>query len=290
MWKFLSVRVNSTVKHPDVSAKFQQNDKERTMLEHLLTLGMLTLLQAVLGFDNLLYISLESRRAPQEKQAMVRTVGIILAMALRIALLFLLLKLVHYVQDPFFHPNIPGVIEAHVNLYALIVLVGGVFMIYTATKEILHIMNLEEVHGAEPKARSSVAKTIAMIALMNLVISFDSILSAMALTDVMWIMASAIVIGGVLMIVMADHVSAFIQKNRMYEVLGLFILFVVGIMLLTEGGHLAHLKLMGRPITPMTKTTFYFVISILILTDIVQTRYQKQLMAAKKALHQKPAI
>ena len=260
------------------------------MLEHLLTLGMLTLLQAVLGFDNLLYISLESRRAPQEKQAMVRTVGIILAMALRIALLFLLLKLVHYVQDPFFHPNIPGVIEAHVNLYALIVLVGGVFMIYTATKEILHIMNLEEVHGAEPKARSSVAKTIAMIALMNLVISFDSILSAMALTDVMWIMASAIVIGGVLMIVMADHVSAFIQKNRMYEVLGLFILFVVGIMLLTEGGHLAHLKLMGRPITPMTKTTFYFVISILILTDIVQTRYQKQLMAAKKALHQKPAI
>jgi predicted tellurium resistance membrane protein TerC len=260
------------------------------MLEHLLTLGMLTLLQAVLGFDNLLYISLESRRAPQEKQAMVRTVGIILAMVLRIVLLFLLLKLVHYVQDPFFHPNIPGVIEAHVNLYAVIVLVGGVFMIYTATKEILHIMNLEEVHGAEPKARSSVAKTIAMIALMNVVISFDSILSAMALTDVMWIMASAIVIGGVLMIVMADHVSAFIQKNRMYEVLGLFILFVVGIMLLTEGGHLAHLKLMGSPITPMTKTTFYFVISILILTDIVQTRYQKQLMAAKKALHRGSAV
>lgn len=259
------------------------------MLENLVTLGLLTLLQAVLGFDNLLYISLESRRAPQDKQAMVRAVGIILAMVLRIALLFLLLKLVNYVQDPFFHLNIPGVLEGHANIHALIVLIGGVFMIYTSTKEILHMMNLEEIHGGEPKARSSVAKTITMIALMNLVISFDSILSAMALTRVFWIMASAIVIGGVLMIVMAKHVSAFIQKNRMYEVLGLFILFVVGIMLLTEGGHRAHLEIFGRAVTPMTKTSFYFVISILVLTDVVQTRYQKQLMAAKQALHQRPA-
>ena len=260
------------------------------MLEHLLTLGMLTLLQAVLGFDNLLYISLESRRAPQDKQAMVRAVGIILAMVLRIVLLFLLLLLVKYVQEPFFHLNIPGVIEGHVSAHSLIVLVGGVFMIYASTKEILHMMNFEEVHGADPKARSSVAKTIGMIALMNLVISFDSILSAMALTRVFWVMASAIVIGGVLMIVMADHVSAFIQKNRMYEVLGLFILFIVGIMLLTEGGHLSHLQLFGNEITPMTKTTFYFVIFVLVLTDVVQTRYQKQLMEAKRSLHQGSAV
>ena len=63
----------------------------------------------------------------------------------------------------------------------------------------------------------------------------------------------------------------------MYEVLGLFILFVVGIMLLSEGGHLAHLDLLGHQITPMSKATFYFVIGVLILTDIVQTRYQKKL-------------
>ena len=68
----------------------------------------------------------------------------------------------------------------------------------------------------------------------------------------------------------------------MYEVLGLFILFIVGIMLVTEGGHLAHLKLFGNEITPMSKTTFYFVIAILVITDIVQGRYQKKLISEQK--------
>ncbi len=104
----------------------------------------------------------------------------------------------------------------------------------------------------------------------------------MALSDVFWVMALAIMISGVLMIWLADRVSEFLQKNRMYEVLGLFILFVVGIMLLSEGGHMAHLHLFNHPITPMSKATFYFVIGILILTDIVQTRYQKKIMKSKK--------
>ena len=81
------------------------------------------------------------------------------------------------------------------------------------------------------------------------------------------------------MIWLADRVSEFLKRNRMYEVLGLFILFVVGIMLLTEGGHLAELHLFNHEITPMSKATFYFVIGILVLTDIVQTRYQKKIMS-----------
>ena len=68
----------------------------------------------------------------------------------------------------------------------------------------------------------------------------------------------------------------------MYEVLGLFILFIVGIMLVTEGGHLAHLKLFGNPIEAMSKTTFYFIIGILILIDIVQGRYQKKLIEERQ--------
>ena len=117
---------------------------------------------------------------------------------------------------------------------------------------------------------------------MNLIFSFDSILSAMALSDVFWVMALAIMISGVLMIWLSDRVSEFLQKNRMYEVLGLFILFIVGIMLLSEGGHLAHLHLFGHQITPMSKATFYFVIGILVLIDIVQTRYQKKLMKSNR--------
>lgn len=85
------------------------------------------------------------------------------------------------------------------------------------------------------------------------------------------------------MIWLSDRVSVFLQKNRMYEVLGLFILLVVGIMLVTEGGHLAHLTLFGQPVMPMTKTTFYFVIGIMVMTDIVQARYRKKLVAQQEA-------
>ncbi|MEM7145234.1 MAG: tellurium resistance protein TerC [Verrucomicrobiota bacterium] len=252
------------------------------MIENLFTLAMLILLQAVLGFDNLLYISLESKRAPADKQSMVRKLGIGIAIFLRIALLFILFNVIQYFQDPILSFQLSGIVAAEFNIHSLIVLLGGVFIIYTAIKEIFHMMHIEE-HDASPRKPKSAANVITWIVLMNLVFSFDSILSAMALSDVFWVMATAIVISGILMIWLADHVSTFLQKNRMYEVLGLFILFVVGIMLLTEGGHLAHLTLFGNHITPMTKTTFYFVIAVLVLTDIVQSRYQKKLLAKKQA-------
>ncbi len=255
-------------------------------LDNLMTLGMLILLQAVLGFDNLLYISLESKRAPAEKQATVRRLGIALAIVLRIALLFLLMSVIQAFQNPWFAVH-TGAISGEFNLHSLVVLLGGVFIIYTATKEIYHMLGLEEL-GKEEKQSASVAKIIFWIVAMNLVFSFDSILSAMALTQVFWVMASAIVTGGLLMIFLADTVSEFLQKNRMYEVLGLFILFIVGIMLLSEGGHLAHLHLFGHEVTPMTKTTFYFVIVVLVLVDIVQSRYQKKLLKLKRAASATP--
>ncbi|MEZ5964130.1 MAG: TerC family protein [Planctomycetota bacterium] len=252
-------------------------------MSDLLTLGFLVLLQAVLGFDNLLYVSLESKRVPPERQQFVRRLGIGLAIVLRIALLFLVLHLVESFRAPVFGLHVEGFVEGEFNLHACIVLAGGAFILYTATKEILHMLRLESAGGPDAAAERSVPSTVFWIVLMNLVFSFDSILSAMALTKVFWIMATAVVISGALMMWLSDSVSRFLQRNRMYEVLGLFILFVVGIMLLTEGGHLAHLTLFGNEITPMTKTTFYFVIAILIVTDVVQTRYQRKLMASGQA-------
>ncbi len=242
---------------------------------------MLILLQAVLGFDNLLYISLESQKAPVDKQSYVRKLGIGVAIFLRIALLFALMHLVQYVKIDVFKISFEGVVEGHFNLHSLIVLGGGIFIIYTAMKEIWHMIGQEEHDKLEERAsKVSMSKLIAMIVLMNLVFSFDSILSAMALSDVFPVMATAIIIGGLLMIWLADRVSDFLKKNRMYEVLGLFILFVVGIMLLTEGGELAELNIMNNPIHHMNKTTFYFVIGIMVLTDVVQSRYQKKLSNA----------
>ena len=249
-------------------------------IENLLTLMMLILLQAVLGFDNLLYISLESQRVAPEKQASVRRLGIALAVILRLILLFALVKVIDYFQDPFFHLTWTGVAEGTFNVHAVIVLIGGAFILYTATKEIWHMLSLEdEMH--EKKEPQSYKKVLTMIVTMNFVFSFDSILSAMALTDSFIIMAIAILVSAGLMIWLSDHVAEFLQRNRMYEVLGLFILFIVGIMLLTEGGHLAHLKFFGFPITPMTKTTFYFVLVVLVIVEIVQSRYSRKLSRLK---------
>ncbi|AXT51446.1 tellurium resistance protein TerC [Aquimarina sp. BL5] len=257
-------------------------------LDSLFTLLMLVLLQAVLGFDNLLYISLESKKAPAEKQSFVRKMGVGLAIILRIVLLFVLMSLIQFFQDPFISLHDNSIIEFEFNVHSIIVLAGGVFIIYTAVKEIWHMMLLHEHEAAEKEnKKSSTNKIIFWIVIMNLVFSFDSILSAMALTSHMEyipqliLMSIAIVFGGVLMIVLADKVSDFLQKNRMYEVLGLFILFIVGIMLLSEGGHLAHLHLFENAITPMSKTTFYFVIIVLVIVDIVQGRYQKNLLLKK---------
>jgi len=257
------------------------------LVSNLITLGMLVMLQAVLGFDNLLYISLESRTAPVDKQAYVRKVGIGLAIIFRIALLFILLELISYFQTPWFHFDIEGIFHAELTGHSVIVLLGGGFIVYTAMKEIWHMISIEEHKGVDTKKPRSVNQAIFMIIVMNLVFSFDSILSAIALTDVKWVMASAIVIGSLLMIWLADRVTNFLEKNRMYEVLGLFVLFLVGIMLLTEGGHLAHMSFFDNEITQMSKTTFYFVLVVLVLVDVVQGRYQKKLVMEKEAAKQK---
>ena len=264
----------------------EQSDKENAdpgLIANLTTLGFLILLQAVLGFDNLLYISLESKHAPEEKRQFVRSWGIGIAIFLRIALLCFLVYLKDWFeQTSVWNPNWFA-LSASFNLHSLIVLAGGAFIIYTAMKEIWHMTRLEhDDHGGEKKPKS-INMIIFWIVVMNLVFSFDSILSAMALSEVFWVMAAAIVISGIMMVWLSDRVANFLAKNRMYEVLGLFVLFVVGIMLVSEGGHLAHLTLFGSEVSPMTKTTFYFVLAVLVLTDIVQSRYQKKLLAENKS-------
>lgn len=249
--------------------------------DNLLTLFMLILLQAVLGFDNLLYVAIESKRAPLESQRRVRQLGIGMAIVLRIILLFVVIQAIQLFQGSLFKVNLPGWFEGDFSGHALIVLFGGAFIIYTAIKEIMHMLTIHHIDGDGDAGTKSVFNVVVSIIFMNLVFSFDSILSAIALTDVFIIMATAIILTGILMIVLADKVAEFLKKNRMYEVLGLFILFIVGILLVSEGGHLAHIKLMDYPVEAMSKSTFYFVLIIVIAVDVVQSQYQKKLLAKK---------
>lgn len=250
-------------------------------LENLINLFLLVMLQAVLGFDNLLYIAIESKRVAPDKQAQVRKIGIALAVILRLVLLFVVMEVISAFQDTLFEIDWQGVATGSFNMHSLIVLFGGVFILYTAMKEILHMMALEEEGNTQPRQRSYYSALFWIVA-MNAIFSFDSILSALAFTDVFAVMATAIIIGGILMIWLSDEVAAFLQKNRMYEVVGLFVLFLVGIMLVSEGGHLSHLHFAGHAIEPMGKATFYFAITVVVLVNIVQSRYRKKLQQLKQ--------
>lgn len=266
-------------------------------LESLFTLLMLILLQAVLGFDNLLYIAIESNKVGNPKDAKkVRQWGIGLAVLFRIILLVVIVNLITALALPLFEIHIENFIEGEFTLQALVTLLGGAFIIYTAVKEIHHLLIVDHIEHSEGSGRRSVGQAIALIVMMNLVFSFDSILSAMAIANTkdvvdgvtvtnyqLPLMVIAIVLSGIAMILMADAVTEFLKKNRMYQVLGLFILFLVGVLLVTEGAHLAHLKLFGFTIDAMSKSTFYLVIAVLVVTDILSNRYQKRLWAQREA-------
>jgi predicted tellurium resistance membrane protein TerC len=152
---------------------------------------------------------------------------------------------------------------------------------YTALKEISHLLTIEHLEAGSERGSKPALRVVAMIVVMNLIFSFDSILSALAITKVFVVLATAVVISGLLMLFLADSVAAFIERNRKFEVLGLFILLIVGVVLLGEGGHEAHLRFFGYSVEPMAKTTFYFAIFVLVAVDVLQTRYQRKLAAMR---------
>ena len=254
-------------------------------IDNWFTLAMLIMLQAVLGFDNLLYISIESQRVPEERQQFVRRIGIALAIILRLVLMFVVLGLINQFKQPIFAVHLTNIFEAEFTFHALVSILGGGFIMYTATKEIMHLLAVEHIEDTEGHATRSVGSAIALIVFMNLIFSFDSLLSAIALTQVVWVIATAIIISGIMMIALADQVSAFLKKNRMFEVIGLFILFIVGILLITEGGHLAHMTLFSFKVEAMSKASFYFVIFVMVIVSVVQTRYRNKLEKQRQAEH-----
>jgi|TARA_B110000908_G_scaffold155516_1_gene193755 predicted tellurium resistance membrane protein TerC len=261
-------------------------------LENISNLLMLCFLQAVLGFDNLLYISIESQRAPVALQATVRRWGIIIAVALRVVLLFVMIRLIDAMAEPFYVFEWEGIITGGVNFATCVFIVGGIFIMYTAVKEIGHMLSIEHLDtDVEHKSGKSAKQVVVMIVIMNLIFSFDSVLSALAITDVFPILATAIILSGLAMLVLADGVTRFLEKNRMYEVLGLFILLIVGVVLIGEAGqaaaHAMHdnalaLRFFGYEVIPMSKTTFYFSVLVLVAVEVIQSGYSRKLNAERR--------
>ena len=146
-------------------------------LDNFFTLLMLILLQAVLGFDNLLYVAIESKRAPEASQKRVRQLGIGMAIILRIILLFVVIQAIELFQDTLFAIDLKGWFEGVFSGHALIVLFGGGFIIWTAVKEIMHMLTIHHIEGDESGGFKSVTSVVISIIFMNLVFSFFLLLA-----------------------------------------------------------------------------------------------------------------
>lgn len=255
-------------------------------MHDIIQLLILILLQVVLGVDNLLYITLAAKKVEEPYRKKTIVYGTLLAILARIGLLFLLIKLIDLFKDPFFQIS-QEYLKIDMSIHSLIVLLGGGFILYTSIKEIWHMLSPEIDEQKVVKAKTN--KIILSIVLMNLVFSFDSILSAIALTDVLWVMFVAIIFSGLMMIWLANKVSAFLNKNRIFEVGGMFVLSLVGILLLFEGAHLSNLEIFGHLLHPMSKANFYFILAILVIVFIVNNKFNNKIVKGMKFNYRKKA-
>jgi predicted tellurium resistance membrane protein TerC len=236
----------------------------------------LTFLEIVLGVDNIIFITIASNKLEEKDQPRARNIGLILAMALRVLLLFGISYLIA-MQAPWIEIN-AGWIEAGFSGQSLILMAGGVFLLYKATSEIHHKLEGPE-HQAEPgakKASSTLGNAIVQITLINIVFSFDSILTAVGLTDSLFIMVVAVVVSILIMMLFAGPVGRFVNEHPTIQILGLAFLILIGFMLIAEGAHLAHLKIGESEVGTVPKGYLYFAIAFSLFVEFLNMRLRKR--------------
>ena len=207
----------------------------------------LIILEVVLGIDNLVFIAILSNKLPLHQQAKARRIGLALALIMRIALLMLIGWIVT-LQTPLFDLGISGApgphgettFETAFSGRDLILIAGGLFLLWKATKEIHHSMDPEDESGElldQDKGIAQIAfgSAIAQIIALDLVFSIDSILTAVGMTDHVPIMVAAVVITVGLMLIAADPLAKFIEKNPTLVMLALAFLVMIGLVLIADG-------------------------------------------------------
>jgi predicted tellurium resistance membrane protein TerC len=197
-------------------------------VETFVALATLTFLEIVLGVDNIIFISILSGRLPPPQQPRARRLGLLLAMGTRILLLFSLSWVVK-LTAPLFE------LWSHeISGRDLILILGGLFLLYKATHEIHGRLEGEDEHGAAQRPVSFVS-VLTQIALLDIVFSLDSVITAVGMVDELSVMVVAVVVSVLIMMVAAGPISAFVQRHPTIKILALSFLLLIGLSLLLEG-------------------------------------------------------
>ena len=245
-----------------------------------IALFTLTFLEIVLGIDNIIFISIVTGQLPPEKRKRATKIGMFLAMFMRITLLFGITILIA-MKEPWISIH-RSWISADISGQSLILLLGGLFLIYKSTKEI-HA-KVDEKVAEEKELKTSAAKrfsqVIVQIILIDLVFSFDSILTAVGMTNgvegALYIMITAVVISVFIMMQFAVPVGTFVNKNPSIQILGLSFLILIGFMLVTESAHIANASFFGNHVDVVPKGYLYFAIAFSLLVELLNMKISKK--------------
>ncbi|MBT8143854.1 MAG: TerC family protein, partial [Gammaproteobacteria bacterium] len=188
----------------------------------------LTALELVLGIDNIVFISILADRLPDSERNRARLIGLFLAMFMRIALLFVLAWLIGLTATWF---TIAG---EDLSGRDLILITGGLFLIYKSTTEVHHLLEGVDNSGAA-KVSSTFAGVITQIILIDVVFSVDSIITAIGLVDEIAIMVAAIIVSVILMMLFANPIGRFVSAHPTVKMLALVFLFTIGVVLVADG-------------------------------------------------------
>jgi len=252
----------------------------------------LTFLEIILGIDNIVFLSIVSGKLPTKDQPKARRIGLTLAMAFRIVLLFGITWVLS-LQKTILHIDW-GFFEAHITGQSLIIFGGGMFLLYKSVSEIHHKMEGEE-EATKGKSASGLSSAIIQIALLNIVFSFDSILTAIGMISMkspaeggfgpdgaIVIMILSIVISIGIMMIFAGAVSKFVNEHPTIQILGLSFLILIGVMLIAEGSHLAHFRFGNDvEVSSIPKGYLYFSIFFSLFVEFLNIKMRKNSKAVK---------
>ncbi len=235
-----------------------------------ISLITLTFLEIVLGVDNIIFLSIISAKLPESEQPKARNIGLLLAMGLRIVLLFGLTWIIS-MKGSLLDINFWG-IHGSVTGQGLILFLGGAFLLYKATTEIHHKLE-SPVDSDDPSVggvKATLNAVIVQIALINIVFSFDSILTAVGIANDVVIMIIAVVISVLVMMLFSGPVSKFVNDHPTIQMLGLTFLILIGTSLIAEAAHLGHFIEGAVP-----KGYLYFAIFFSLFVEVLNIRMRK---------------
>ncbi len=239
----------------------------------------LTFLEIVLGVDNIIFITIATNKLSKEDQPKARNIGLMLAMGFRIILLFGISYLISMTQPLFELGHHDGNFYVGPTGQSIILILGGIFLIYKSTNEIHHKLESdphENQVAVNGKKADKLINAIIQIALINIVFSFDSILTAVGLTQDVSVMMIAVILSVLVMMLFSGPVGTFVNDHPTVQMLGLSFLILIGFTLIAEGAHGSNASFFHNHVGTVPKGYLYFAIAFSLLVEVLNIRMTKK--------------